>query len=369
MANVGAALPADGCTYRAAAAACGAPRLADGVRDHGAVPDGGRLDVEYVLPLRSSDDADLPELTSYLRVLCRWVDVTVVDGSPPDVFARHARAWRGLVRHVPPDGDLRYVNGKVNGVTTGLRRSRHECVVIADDDVRYDLDALCAVLQALAGADLVRPQNYFSPLVWHARWDTARTLLNRTLGGDYPGTFGVRRSAFLALGGYDGDVLFENLELIRTVRAGGGREARLDEVYVRRRPPDTGHFLGQRVRQAYDDLAQPARLIAFLSVLPVSAAALVARRAWVPAAVAGMAVVLAERGRRRAGGASVFPVTSTLLAPAWLAERAVCGWVAVALWTARGGVSYAGGRIRTAAHSTAEIRRRLTAGRSRRAGV
>ena len=29
----------------------------------------------------------------------------------------------------------------------------------------------------------------------------------------------------MAAGGYDGDVLFENLELIRTVRARGGEEA------------------------------------------------------------------------------------------------------------------------------------------------
>lgn len=328
--------------------------------DEGVAGD-GRLPVEYVLPLRWSEDSGLEELTDYLRVLHRWVDVTVVDGSPPDVFARHAGAWRGFVRHLPPDPDLRYVNGKVNGVTTGLRRARHENVIIADDDVRYDECALHAVLSALGDAELVRPQNFFSPVVWHARWDTARTLLNRSLGGDYPGTLGVRRSTFLRLGGYDGNVLFENLELIRTVRAGDGREARLDGVYVRRLPPDTGHFLGQRVRQAYDDLAQPARLITFLCVVPVSLAATVAGHGWVPAAIAGAAVVLAEKGRRRAGGASVFPATASLLAPGWLLERAVCGWCAVLLRAVRGGVSYAGGRIRTAAHSNAQIRRRIAA--------
>jgi len=36
----------------------------------------------------------------------------------------------------------------------------------------------------LAGADLVGPQNFFDPLPWHARWDSARTLLNRASGGD-----------------------------------------------------------------------------------------------------------------------------------------------------------------------------------------
>jgi hypothetical protein len=74
--------------------------------------------------------------------------------------------------------------------------------LIADDDVRYDAAGLDRMRALLDGADLVRPQNYFHPLPWHARWDTARTLLNRSLGGDYPGTFGVRLSTFRRMGGY-----------------------------------------------------------------------------------------------------------------------------------------------------------------------
>lgn len=175
-----------------------------------------------MLPLRWTDDAGLAELTAYLRRLSARVDVTVVDGSPPEVFARHAEAWRGLVRHLRPDPALRGVNGKVTGVLTGVGAARHEHVVIADDDVRYDEAGLLAVHRLLDRVDLVRPQNYFDPLPWHAWWDTGRTLLNRALGADYPGTLAVRRSTFLTMGGYDPDVLFENLELIRTVRAYGG---------------------------------------------------------------------------------------------------------------------------------------------------
>ncbi|GAA0905500.1 hypothetical protein GCM10009557_80810 [Virgisporangium ochraceum] len=92
-----------------------------------------RLPVEYVLPLRWSEDTGLPELTAYLRWLCGRVDVTVVDGSHAGLFDRHARAFAGLARHVPPDADLGFANGKVDGVTTGLRIARHETVVIADD--------------------------------------------------------------------------------------------------------------------------------------------------------------------------------------------------------------------------------------------
>lgn len=232
-------------------------------------------DAEYVLPLRWADDRDLPDLVAYLGRLVAWLPVTVVDGSDADLFAAHDRAFPPAVRHVHPDPRPGR-NGKVAGVVTGLRLARADRVVLADDDVRYDRPTLEAVLDRLADADVVRPQNVFDPLPWHARWDTARMLVNRTVGGDYPGTVALRRSA-LGPEGYDGDVLFENLELLRTARARGGVVRRADDLYVTRRPPTTRHFLDQRPRQAYDSLAQPGRYAAELAVLP--AVVLAARRA------------------------------------------------------------------------------------------
>ncbi|WFE41826.1 glycosyltransferase family 2 protein [Micromonospora sp. WMMD998] len=317
-----------------------------------------RLPMAYVLPLRAAADRDLDELTGYLRELRRWVDVVVVDGSPPDLFARHATAWRELVRHVPPDPALRGGNGTVLGVLTGVALARHEHVVIADDDVRYDLPALRAVHELLDRVDLVRPQNHFDPLPWHAWWDTGRTLLNRALGGDWPGTLAVRRSTFLAMGGYDPDVLFENLELHRTIRAYGGSTATPAWLYVRRLPPTTAHFLGQRVRQAYDETARPGWLLAALAVLPAAAVALAARRPGLLLRAGLVTVAVAELGRRRAGGARVFPAHTTLAAPAWVLERGVCAWLAVGR-RLRGGVPYAGRRLRVAAHPTRTLRRRM----------
>ncbi|MGC4808592.1 glycosyltransferase [Micromonospora sp. DT233] len=321
----------------------------------------GRLPVEYVLPLRWSADAGLAELTGYLRELTRLVDVTVVDGSAPEAFARHAAAWRGVVRHLAPDPAVRGVNGKVVGVLTGVAAARHEHVVIADDDVRYDEAGLRAAHRLLDDVDLVRPQNYFDPVPWHAWWDTGRSLLNRALGADWPGTLAVRRSTFVAMGGYDPDVLFENLELVRTVRAYGGVDAAPAGLYVRRLPPETGHFLGQRVRQAYDDLAQPARLVTSLAVLPAVVAALAARRPGLLLGAAATVVALAEVGRRRAGGARVFPRTAALAAPLWLLERGVCGWLALGHRVLRGGVPYAGTRVARAANSPRALRTRRTA--------
>jgi hypothetical protein len=311
-------------------------------------------DVEYVIPLRWSDDDAADEFTHYLEVLSTLVPVTVVDGSNPALFARHRERWAAYCRHIEPE-PWPGRNGKVGGVVTGVGAARHERIVIADDDVRYDALALGRLRRLLDRAELVRPQNVFGPAPWHARWDTGRILLNRALGADYPGTFGLRRSFFLGMGGYDGDVLFENLELIRTIRAAGGRELAAPQLYVRRVPPTARHFWSQRVRQAYDDFAQPLRLVAELAVLPLVVVLLVTGRLrlWQPVAV----IALAEIGRRRARGADRFPRTSSLWSLVWLAERSVCIWLALAS-RARGGVRYAGSRLPVAAHSVRSLSRR-----------
>lgn len=307
--------------------------------------------IEYILPLRWASDEGIAELTAYLAELRGWASVTVVDGSDQERFEAHASAWAGLVRHVPVV-EREGANGKVRGVLTGVAIARHEQIVIADDDVRYDRDALEAVVGDLAFAALVKPQNHFSPLPWHARWDTARSLLNRAVASDYPGTYAVRRSVMRHIGGYDADVLFENLELERTVRAYGGVVSDRPDIYVVRRPPTPGHFLSQRVRQAYDSFAQPRRLAAELAILPTLWA--VRRHPTLVVFLLLSTIMTAERGRRRAGGRAVFPPLSALWAPLWVLERAVTSWVAVGS-RLRGGVRYGGQRMRVAAHSSRQI--------------
>ena len=310
------------------------------------------IDAEYILPLRWSDDDGLGELVAYLRELTALIDVTVVDGSPQPLFAAHAHAFPPGVRHLPVE-PWPGRNGKVAGVMTGVRAARHDRVVVADDDVRYDRASLRAVVGMLDTADIVRPQNVFDPAPWHARWDTGRILLNRALGDDYPGTLAFLRAPLVAAGGYDGDVLFENLELIRTLRAVGGRERTAPDIFVVRRPPTARHFLHQRVRQAYDDFAQPVRLIAELLILPATITLAFGRRRALLVA-AGAVVAVAERGRRRAGGASVFPRTAALWAPLWMLERGVCVWAALGM-RLRGGVRYSDGRLRRAATPLAAL--------------
>lgn len=318
-----------------------------------------RVAAEYVLPLRWSDNRGEDEMTTYLRTLARWIDVTVVDGSDAPMFAAHARAWSEHVRHVRPTV-VEGANGKVRGVLTGLAIARHEKVILADDDVRYDRDGVDAVVSALDHADLVAPQNVFDPQPWHARWDTGRSLLNRAFHHDYPGTYGVRRSMLGRTGGYDANALFENLELERTVRAAGGVVRHRRQVFVARRPPTLLHFLGQRVRQAYDSRAQPVRLVLELAIVPAVIA--LRRRPGILSLLTLGIVAAAEHGRRCAGDHRVFPRSAALWAPLWVAERAVTSWLALGAH-ARGGVRYAGTRVSHAATPLRDLRRRHSAAR------
>ena len=315
------------------------------------------LDVEYVLPLRWSGDVsrrDAGELTDYLRRLSRLVDVTVVDGSDAATFRRHHDLWSTDVRHLSPE-PWPGRNGKVAGVVTGVRRARHERVVLADDDVRYDDASLRAVVAGLDDGELVRPQNVFTSWPWHARWDTGRSLLNRAVSHDHPGTFGVRRSCFVAMGGYDGDVLFENLELTRTVallRRPGRRPARR---LRRPHPPGRRPLLVpagapgvRRPRAAHT----PARWSCLCCHWPLWGSCGGRDRCW-PARwlpcwwprrdVDARAARRPTRGR------------PPVWALPWLGERSVCIWLALAQ-VPRGGAPYAGGRVRRAATPARRLR-------------
>ncbi|MEP6508364.1 MAG: glycosyltransferase family A protein, partial [Gemmatimonadales bacterium] len=150
----------------------------------------------YILPIKASSppSADLTDYVQQLRAMPD-IELIIVDGSSSEIFEAHSIAFGDRVRHVAPDSELATPMGKVGGVLTGVRLASHERMIIADDDVRYDEASLNAVSEQLGTADVVRPQNYFDPLPFHARWDSGRSLLNRMTGGDWPGTLGVRRSA------------------------------------------------------------------------------------------------------------------------------------------------------------------------------
>ena len=101
--------------------------------------DSGAFRCTYILPIRRIHvlHREVDKLAEYFRTLAlEGCEVLIVDGSSPEIFAQHDHVWRKLCRHVSVDRRYTYLNGKVNGVHTGVDLARCESIMLADDDIR-----------------------------------------------------------------------------------------------------------------------------------------------------------------------------------------------------------------------------------------
>jgi hypothetical protein len=292
----------------------------------------GAFRCTYILPIRRvrARSAEAHELAEYFGELAReGCEVVVVDGSSPEVFAQHNRAWRKVCRHVTVDRKYTYLNGKVNGVHTGVDLASCENIILADDDIRYTSADIRRACELLKRHDMVRPQNYLAPLPWWGKMEAARMLINRGVlrTGDYPGTCAFRRSACLRVGHYDGDVLFDNEEIVRHFILNGADVCYALDFFILKRPPTLRKWFEQRPRQAYEDFDMRAKTVLFMSLLP-STSILGFFNGTVAAlsfffGVSICAAVLAGRGLLRDRAYNFSPAHVILYAPLWLLERSL----------------------------------------------
>ena len=299
----------------------------------------------YLLPIRRSafDETEAREFVGYFETI-RGVgcELIVVDGSPEEVFAQHAALWSPVVRHERVDRRFGYMNDKVNGIHTGVEIATCEKIILADDDIRYTAGDVERMVQLLDEYEMVRPQNFLSPLPWWARMESARMLINRATlrTADYPGTCAFRRSTMLRVGHYDGDVLFDNEEIVRHFAASGATINYAVDFFVQKRPPHYRKWLEQRPRQAYEDFGLRAKT-AFFLLLPflVLASALIAGFAGLVICVAMIcifAVALACAGGARGVASEYIPPWLCFYAPLWVFERTCSTYWAV-YWHLRHG--------------------------------
>jgi hypothetical protein len=303
----------------------------------------------YLLPIRRSafSPGEAAELGDYFRALCEaGCDVLVVDGSPPAVFQKHGESWGALIRHEPVNRSFGYLNDKVNGIHTGVELAATEKIILADDDIRYGAAEIERVSELLETFDVVRPQNFLSPLPWWARMEAARMLINRATlrTADYPGTCAFRRSVMLHVGPYDGDVLFDNEEILRHFARAGATISYATNLFVRKRPPTFRKWIEQRPRQAYEDFGLRAKTALFLS-LPVFTALIGALLGWKGFFIFVLALSLAAgaiamAGRLRGTASKHFPLSVCSIAPLWILERTLSTYWALYWYVARGGYPF-----------------------------
>jgi hypothetical protein len=284
----------------------------------------------YILPIRRVhfNSTEIQRLGDYFKLLrVAGCEVLVVDGSPSEVFEQHKRYWQDIVRHVAPDPKYTYLNGKVNGVQTGVDLASCERIILADDDIRYSAGNVKRMRHLLDRFEMVRPQNFIDPLPLWARLEAGRILINRGAlrAGDYPGTCGFRRSTMRLVGPYDGDVLFDNEEIVRHFAINGANINYALDFFILKRPPTLTKWLEQRPRQAYEDFVMRVKTVAFMCVLPATLALTVllgARAAiFLLSAISFIAVLLSGRGLLRSRAYRFFPLSSPLYSPLWVFER------------------------------------------------
>jgi hypothetical protein len=303
----------------------------------------------YILPIRRvrANRQEIDELAQYFGKLTQEnCEVIVVDGSSAEIFAEHNRAWRKLCRHVTVDRQYTYLNGKVNGVHTGVDLASCESIILADDDIRYTAEDIGRACELLERHDMVRPQNYLAPLPWWGRMEAARMLINRGVlrTGDYPGTCAFRRSVCLRFGHYDGDVLFDNEEIVRHFVVNAANVCYALDFFILKRPPTLRKWLEQRPRQAYEDFDMRFKTVLFMSLLPAAIA--LGLLSGIPAALAFLFVVsicaglLAGCGLMRDQAYNFLPVHVILYAPLWVLERSLSVYWALYWRVAHGGYPF-----------------------------
>jgi hypothetical protein len=303
----------------------------------------------YLLPIRRAKffSPEASELRVYLAALNdAGCDVLIVDGSPSPVFEQHTEVWRSVCRHEKVDRSFEYLNDKVNGIHTGVRLAKTEKIILADDDIRYAAAEIDRVCERLDEFEVVRPQNFLSPLPWWGRTEAARMLINRATlrTADYPGTCAFRRGAMLRVGPYDGDVLFDNEEIIRHFAREGATVNYAIDLFVRKRPPTLRKWIEQRPRQAYEDFELRAKTALFLS-LPMLAAWTAVMFGWKSLfvyllSISVAAVLLATIGRFRGAASKRFPMAVCFLAPLWVFERSLSTYWALYWYFTRGGYPF-----------------------------
>ncbi|MFN2541746.1 MAG: glycosyltransferase [Chthoniobacterales bacterium] len=314
----------------------------------------------YLLPIRSAGFSEVgaAELREYMSILAEAsCEVIVIDGSSPEVFAQHHRAWCDVCRHEPVDRRFNYLNDKVNGVHTGVALATSDKIVLADDDIRYrkiDIEKMRALLDDF---EVARPQNYLvtsassrcsakhgqdarvTLSIW-AKMEAGRMLINRATlrTADYPGTCGFRRQTLQRAGEYDGDVLFDNEELIRHFARSGARICYANDFFVAKVPPSFRKWLEQRPRQAYEDFGLRFKTILFASLLPLGIGIAMIDPRWL--SIFLLSILVASAGWLRGAARKYFPLHVCLFAPLWICERTLSTYWAFYWWIARGGYPF-----------------------------
>ncbi len=205
------------------------------------------LDATYILPIARASRRHRRRRTTSNR--SPRGAVIVVDASPRRRVHR-TRGELGTVRETSRSISISAPMGKVGNVPTGVLCASHRAwspptTMSATSHPRWH-----RLVAMLDHDDVVRPQNYFDPLLACSLGHRAHPPQPRERRRHGRGH--RRAPSILRATGRPAtwSVMFENTELVRTVLAAGGHRGCASSTFRWRSPPSGAHFWSQRVRQA-----------------------------------------------------------------------------------------------------------------------
>src|SRR3954451_13537156 len=149
---------------------------------------------------------DLRDLGSYLSTLAvAGCEVIVIDDSPAPAFENNRRVLRWVSRHIAARPRHRNFSGTIDVVRTAIDVSTCDKIIVAEENVRYDGEAVDQICELLDLHEVVEPQDYFDPLPWWIGIEAGRMLVHRGVEPlpDHGATFGMRKSSIRGLRGVD----------------------------------------------------------------------------------------------------------------------------------------------------------------------
>jgi hypothetical protein len=265
------------------------------------------------------------------------------------VFDRLDRRLEGLPRvdHFRPGREFRTgANGKLNNVRAAMPRCHGDYVLMLDDDYRPTTETIALLRSRLAPGRVVRAITRLSRPGLADLVERAGMFTGLALAPDYfCGNLAFDR-ALTTAGFPRTDGLFDELSLMRELRALGGEGHMVTEPWFPVAAVGRGKFLQQRVRYAYEMLKHPWRSMPYFAVVPTLAWLVVA---WPPAALAlaaGLtigAALLGLLGQWRYP--RLAPAFTWLLAPIYFWFIPFAMWFALGFYLT-GGMPYGGRRVK-----------------------
>lgn len=289
----------------------------------------------YIVAIAKNDPApdELRSLSEYFSSLgIAGCDVVVLDASPADIIDENRRVLRWVARHVA-------VTAPFDIVRLACDIAACEKVIVAAEEVRYNIADLTEVCALLDAHEVVEPEEYLDPLPWWGGIDAGRMLVHRAVDPvpDHGATFAFRRTVVRSLRGFDAT---DAADPVRTLARFGAEVHPAEDLFVRRCPVQLGDWLRERPRVADREFDVPAKTAFFFGLIPMAILLTLLGGPRVAvgytSAVAFLSIVLAVRGRSGAG--AFFPLRAVFYAPLWVLERSVSVYWAL-LQRVRGGVT------------------------------